>query len=753
MTNRQPNLDAIAALAAAMVFVAAPGFGQATDGPALRSHEVTRLVDDGPTPTIDGRVEETVWSLAKPMTGFTQQEPIEGGTPSERTEVRVLIDRRNVYIGIICFDSDPSEIVVTQSRRDGALNDTDSVQIILDTFDDNQNGFVFGTNPLGLEYDGQVANEGQGGGGGPRGGGGFNVNWDADWSVRGQITQRGWETELAIPLKTLRYATGRNRRWGFNVQRMIRRRNEIVFLAAIPRGYNLYRVSRAAKLTGLDLTTRRDVKVTPFVLGSANQDYTVAADSLDTTADVGLDVKWGVKPNLTADFTLNTDFAQVEADEEQVNLTRFPLFFPEKRGFFLENSATFQFGTPRSVDLFFSRRIGLDRTGVPIDIVAGGRLSGKIGSYNVGLLNIQTRPETDTRRNALLAPGNNFSVARIQREVGRSNFGAIFVGRMATGATAAAGGDVNRAYGVDANLQVSSNAKLFSYLARTDSPGADGSDYAGRVLYQYQNNLWTASAGYTQVGERFNPEVGFLPRRGYRQPEAALIFQPQPQRWPWIRRFRPTFFYNAQYGFDDLVQSSRTHIHPFLIEMADGGQFGFWWEYRQDRPETDFRVFRGPDGRTVTIPPGLYGWLEFNANFVSDPSAPVFYSYQQKYSGFYDGTNRGFVSEVGFRIGAQFITSLAYSRDSVNLPGGAFSTNLVPFRIGYAFTTLASLQALIQYNSQSSTLSSNIRLALLDRSGTGFFFVYNDQRDVSRVTPDTILGRSFIVKYTRLFDF
>ena len=311
------------------------------------------------------------------------------------------------------------------------------------------------------------------------------------------------------------------------------------------------------------------------MLGSANKDYTFATDQLENKARAGLDVKWGVRPNLTADFTINTDFAQVEADEEQVNLTRFDLFFPEKRPFFLENASIFQFGAAQQSELFFSRRIGLSATGasgVPIDIIGGGRLSGKVGGYNIGILNMQTESATDQRSGRLLTPGNNFGVMRVQREVGRSNFGGIFVNREGTG-NQSFDGDYNRAYGIDAALQVSTNGKLFTYLARTDSPASKGgSDYSGRVFYNFTNNLWQVSSGFTQVGDFFNPEVGYLPRRGYRRPEFRAFFQPQPKRWPWIRRISPHVSYNAYHGLaNGEIQSSNGHYHFFEIQPARGG--------------------------------------------------------------------------------------------------------------------------------------------------------------------------------------
>jgi len=722
-----------------------------------------RLADGDARPVLDGKVTEDPWMKVTPYSTFTQTDPVEGAPASERTEVRVLFDNANMYIGVICFDSDPGKIVVSQSRRDADLTESDAIIVVLDTFNDNQNAFVFGTNPLGIEYDGQVSGEGQtsgissatsGAAGSQRGTiSALNANWDGDWRVKASITERGWEAEMAIPLKTLRYATGADRTWGFNVKRNIRRKNEQVFLSPVARGFDVYRVSSAAKLVGLDLQARRDIKITPFVLGSVNKDYTVATDQVDRKANAGVDVKWGVRPNLTADFTVRTDFAQVEADEEQVNLTRFDLFFPEKRPFFLENASVFQFGAPQQVDLFFSRRIGLSSSGLPIDIFGGARLSGKAAGYNIGLLNMQTDSASDQRTGKLLAPSNNFSVLRVQREVGRSNFGAILVNRQGTGSLATSG-DNNRAYGVDVNLQVSKNAKLFAYLAGTTSPAAKGgSDHSERVFYNFTNNLWQVAAGYTQVGDNFNPEVGYLPRRGYRRPELRVFFQPQPKQWPWIRRISPHVTYNSYYGVDDgLVQSSTGHYHFFEIDPKQGGRFGTYVERIQDRPTAPFTVFNA-GGKKVVIPPGLYTWYQLDNEYLSDPSAVLSTTLRWRHGGFYDGDFDAYETALNFRAGARFAGSFGWTRQNVDLKYGNFHTDLVPVKVSYAFTTLASIQALVQYNNQSSLLTSNIRLALLNRSGTGLFVVYNDRRDTTDFNPAETLGRSFVVKYTKLLAF
>ena len=730
--------------------LAVPGVAAAQGGPvpvltAGRGAE-------GEQPTVDGRVDEAIWARVQPFTAFIQQDPDEGEPATERTEIRFLLDQQNLYIAVICFDSEPDKILVSQSRRDADLDDTDSIRILLDTFNDGQNAFVFGTNPFGIEYDGQVMAEGQTGqGGGARGG--FNVNWDADWTVRAQMTPRGWEAEFALPLRTLRYNPGEERTWGINAMRVVRRKNEQVYLSPIPRGYSLQMVSAAGKLQGLSLPARRDLKLLPYVSGAVNDDRTLRTDTVRRQGDVGLDVKWGVRADLTLDLTVNTDFAQVEDDEQQVNLTRFPLFFPEKRGFFLENAQVFQLGQPQAVDLFFSRRIGLSPTGEPIDLLAGGRLSGKLGGYNVGVLNMQTGAAVDARSAQTLAPANNFSVLRIQREVGRSTFGAMFVGRQGVGSRASRD-DYNRAYGLDLGWQATTNGRMSAFLARTDSPGSKGaSDYAGRAAYTHVNQQWTAGAGYTQVGERFNPEVGFLRRRAYRSVEGRVNISYQPKQWTWLRRIQPHTNFTAYMDLRNQLESSQGHWHVLDVATRTGARFGYLFETQQDRPRRPFTVYQDVTGRRVVIPAGEYAWTRgvFEGN--TNASAPVAATLVHRIGSYYNGDYQGWQLTMALRAGARLLSEVGWNRDDITLPGGSFRNDLVPVKLSYSFTSLASLQGLIQYNKQASTVSSNIRLALLNRSGTGFFLVYNDRRDTSPFTPDELLGRSFVVKYTRLLDY
>src|SRR5262245_8525840 len=468
---------AVARLVVLCAFLPAAAFAQPT-ATAVRVQQA---------PTLDGDVlSDPAWRDAQPASGFVQEQPDEGQPSTERTEVRIVYTASTLYVGVVCYDREPGSIIVSDARRDAALDQTDSFQIIFDTYRDLQNGFVFGTNPAAIEYDGQVTNEGQGGGGlggGQRqqsgSGSGFNINWDAAWDVRALIDQRGWQAEFAIPFRTLRFSSGSNQTWGVNFQRNIRRRNERAYWAPIPRQYNLYRLSLAGTVSGIQTPTMRSFRATPYVLGNA-----IASGPRPTRTrylrDAGGDFKYMLTPSLALDATVHTDFAQVEVDDQQVNLDRFALFFPEKRPFFLENAGFFSVGNPGEVDLFFSRRIGLGPNGEEIPIYGGGRVSGKVGTLNLGLLNMQTEEESPR------TPSNNFSVVRLSQELpNRSAVGGIFVNRQGFG-DLARDQDHNRTYAVDGKWGVGRTHTVSGFLAKTETPGVTSDDYAFNLRARVQ---------------------------------------------------------------------------------------------------------------------------------------------------------------------------------------------------------------------------------------------------------------------------
>src|SRR5262245_28560090 len=447
-------------------------FGLATQGPTASARAVATA------PVIDGRLTEPAWQDATPITGFIQRELHEGQPISERTEVRIITNGEALYVGAWLYDSDASGIVPGERVRDGDITKNDYFGILLDTYHDRQNGFVFTTTPAGIEYDGQVVNEGEGGGiqlpGQTRATagslGGFNLNWDATWTVATSVDSAGWYAEFRIPFTTLRYGAGKSQAWGLNLVRSIRRKSEESFWSFIPRQFSLMKVSRAGLLEGVQVPSQRVATATPYVLGGAERIFAIDSAARGR-GDVGDEIKYGVTPSLTLDLTVNTDFAQVEVDEQRTNLTRFPLFFPEKRPFFLENAGVFSAGTPQAVDLFFTRRIGINALGVPVPIGGGGRLTGRIAGLTVGALEIFTEHQ-------------GYSVMRVQRELAaRSRIGIIGVQRMATVNSAH---DWNRVFGVDGRVGIGDPWTIdwWGAVSATSGPDSDVVAYSARLGYE-----------------------------------------------------------------------------------------------------------------------------------------------------------------------------------------------------------------------------------------------------------------------------
>ena len=753
----------VAALAglATVVLVSPPALAQQRTVDVAAERELTTagfplarafLVEDAPE--IDGDVlGEAIWDDIVPATGFLQNTPDEGQPASERTEVRIIYTEDTIYFGIVCYVSDPSAIIVSDSRRDSSLNDTDSFQIIIDTYLDKQNGFVFGTNPAGLEYDGQVTNEGQGsgrfgGGGGSRSGsqqqrgsgGGFNVNWDGVWQVDAEISEIGWTAEIAIPFRTLRYPSGDVQTWGLNFQRNIRSRNEQSYWASLPRQFRLHRLSLAGELQGLEVPPQRNLKLTPYVLGEALR----RTNDTKTTAlgDVGADLKYSITPSVTLDLTYNTDFAQVEVDDQQVNLDRFNLFFPEKRPFFLENAGLFSVGQPGQIEVFFSRRIGIGESGGQIPILGGGRLSGKVGNNtNVGFLNIQTESV-----NATGTPSNNFTVARVRQDFqNRSNIGAMFVNRGGTGSLAGER-DYNRSYAVDGRWGIGQAGTVSGFAAQTDTPGLEGDTHAFNMAANYDSERYELRGGVTEVGPNFNPEVGFYARRGYRRSDANVRTTFRPENPLGILEWFPHASHYTIWNFVTGQQETQyTHLDNG-IEWRNGYQVSTGVNLTKEGVLEPFEIFPG-----VTVPVDTYDHTEAIIRFNTNRGAPVSFTFRATVGGFFGGDRVQMGPEVSLRAGETFNAQLSWSRNDIDLPGGAFVTNLGSVRLNYSFTTRMFVQALVQYNDRADLWTSNIRFALLSDANTGLFIVYNDTQGLGDVRP-TGTGRTLTIKYSQLFD-
>ena len=603
-------------------------------------------------PVIDGRLDDDAWAEGQVLTGFIQREPTEGRPVSERTEVRVAYDGEALYIGAWLFDSDPTSLVFGQTLRDASLNESDAFVLVLDTYLDRQNGFVFGTTPAGIEYDGQVANEGQGGGGGGGGGGGrpgggsgrqqrgsgggFNLNWDGSWEVATSTDSRGWYAEMRIPFTTLRYGRGGDQTWGLNFERRIRRNSEEAVWAPIPRQFNLYRVSLAGTLD-LAAPATRIATINPYVLSNSFKDYTVTSPDAEFGSKVGIDAKIGLNQSLTLDLTVNTDFAQAEVDDQQVNLTRFSLFFPEKRAFFLENAGTFSVGSGRSAELFFSRRIGLS-SGQEVPIHAGARMTGKVGDVQLGLLNIQTGglnvPSTVNGGTLRVAPDNNFGVVRAFREwENRSRIGGIFVSRLNTNSPS----DYNLTYGLDGRLGIGQDLTFSGWAGLTTTPlpsgtpdlreGFNNGEYGYAGTGNFVTRDWEISGGYRQIGSEFNPEVGFVNRSAYRYISGRVLYHLRTEGVDWFREFRPHISGNSFWSLGGFNESYYVHIDSHFA-FENGAEIHLpGWNLTGEGLDAPFQIRDEgdlPDGGRgpIIIPAGTYNNQEllFVAN--TNRSAP-----------------------------------------------------------------------------------------------------------------------------------
>jgi hypothetical protein len=694
-------------------------------------------------PTLDGDVlHDPAWTGVEPIESFWQSRPDEGLPATERTEVRIIYTDTMLYFGVICFDSDPASIIVSDSRRDAPLTETDSFQIILDTYRDRQNGFVFGTNPAAIEYDAQVANEGRGGGfgGGRQRGGanaGFNLNWDGSWEVRTQISEIGWTIEFAIPFRTLRFPRVPEQDWGLNFQRNIRRRNETVFWAPISRQFNLYRLSSAGSMVGLQIPEQGNFKVMPYVLGNVRNQ---GAQETVATGNWGVDAKYSLTPSLTLDATYNTDFAQVEVDEFQVNLDRFNLFFPEKRPFFLENAGLFAVGDSGETELFFSRKIGIGPDGEVIPIVGGGRVSGKLARMNVGLLNMQTEGMD------AIAPSNNFTVARVSRELpNRSALGAIFINRQGSGDFSASD-DYNRTYGLDGRWGLGKYAELGGFVAGTSTPDLNGEEYAFKFGGRYDSAEWLMNANYTQLGSNFNPEVGFLSREGgYRKPDAMIMYRYHPGFFGFYQ-WRPHVSYRGFWTTQGFQQTGYLHVDNHW-EWRNGYELHTGVNFTREGVEEPFEIFTD-----VFVDNGTYDHKEAQLVFNTNQGAWLSFQFRTNFGGFFGGDRVATTPSMRLRLGETFNTEVNWSRNDIDLPFGSFVTNLTRLRASYSFTPRIFVQALVQYNDRADLWSTNFRLGWLQAANTGLFIVYNDTRGLEDFDRTVLPDRSLAIKYNRLFD-
>ncbi len=702
-------------------------------------YQATELMQE---PLIDGDVlNDPVWQTIPGIENLVQLRPNYGQAVSEKTIIRIAYSASTFYVSVVCYDKDAKNIVVSDSRRDADLNDEDSFLFIIDTYHDRQNGFLFGTNAQGMEYDAQIDNEGIGNFNTNRqqGGviGGTNLNWDASWKVRSQLGDYGWSAEFAIPFRSLRFAAGKNKTWGLNFRRNISKNTETAYWTSLPLGFDMKRLSLAGELTGLNLKNPGNLKLIPYALGQFVNDKSVSPSETDTNFEVGADIKYSITPSLTLDLTYNTDFAQVEVDDQQVNLDRFNLFFPEKRAFFLENAGQFGVGSPGEVDLFFSRRIGIGDDGSLVPIIGGARLSGKVGQTNVGFLSMFT---DDVDASGI--EKNNFTVARVNHDFQgtRSSLGGIFINRAGLGEM---DDDYNRVYAMDGKWGIGNKAEVNGFVAKSVTPGIENNDHAFKILGNYNWNGWDLRAGYTEVGEGFNPEVGFLQRTAFRKPEFLVLKAHRVKNMGNLLEIRPHVSYRGYWNFDDELITGFLHIDNHW-EFNSGFEVHTGINFTTERVLQDFNI------SNVTVPMGNYRNAELQLIVITNPNNAFSFDSRTIIGGYFNGdriTNSG---TARLRLGDRFNTSLVLSHSDIQLETGDLTALVGGLRLSYSFTPRMFVQSLIQRNNVSNITSVNARFGWLQNANTGLFVVFNIVKDDDLL--DNLNNQIFTVKYTHRFD-
>lgn len=693
--------------------------------------------------TVDGHLDESEWRDAPLATDFVQSEPHTGSPGTEKTEVRVLFDGERLYIGAYLHDSEPNRLIVNDLRKDFAEDQQDDFEVILDTFHDRTNGYVFITNVEGARSDRQVANEGRE----------VNASWDGMWSVKTNRVPDGWVVEMAIPFKTLRFDFAAAPKWGINFARRIRRKNEINFWSPVPRAFGLSRVSLAGELTGISHEgTSHDLRVKPY--GATRSIRETGGPSFKSTSDGGLDVKYGVTQGLTLDVTVNPDFAQVESDEQTVNLTQFSQFFPEKREFFLENSGIFYVGDaarntrvslPLTSDedmvLFFSRRIGLNTAGRQLTIPAGLRLTGNIGSVNVGLLSMNTEKTSTT-------PGSQYSVARVRRNLFTgTDIGFIVLDREGT----SAGSDWNRIAGIDGNARLPGNWDWNSYAVMSRKPGISGGQYTYRSTVNHEGNFFHAKAGVLEVGDGFSDDLGYFRRTNTRKYLIDTGVRPRPA---WlaplhVREMHPHIVWAYYEDLDGQITAKSLHS-GYTFFLSDGGYFEGSVNPNYQRIDKPFTI----DKAAAPIPPGGYAWTTYQLRGTTNQSRRLSLQYTLITGGLWSGTQVSEQFTLGLRPSVHFNGTVGVNHTAAKLdgPDGKFDALLWTARMNYSFTTNMFFDALTQYDPREHLFNANMRFNLIHHPLSDLFVVVNHQRIATPDTPDIKPGVGVIVKYTQMFS-
>jgi Domain of unknown function (DUF5916) len=689
---------------------------------------------------VDGHLDEEIYALVQPITDFIQQEPREGTPATEKTDAWIFFDAGSLYIAARCWDSHPEREIANELRRDnGNVLGNENFTFVIDTLHDRRNGYLFQTNPLGALRDMVVTDDQQ------------NSSWNGIWFVKTGRFERGWTLEVEIPFKTLRYRGNGAQTWGINLRRLVKWKNEISYLSLVPAALGVGGVSRmgsAATLVDIETPTQsKNLELKPYAVSSVTTDRTAATPfSNDPTGNAGFDFKYGVTRSLIADATYRTDFAQVEEDLQQINLTRFSLFFPEKRDFFIEGQGIFDFAgvqsgnTPGDVPLlFFSRQIGL-AGGQAVPVVGGARLTGRAGAFSIGALSIQTEDTPSVKTRA-----TNFTAIRLKRNIfRRSNVGVI-----ATRRGPAASGDADSyAVGIDTSLLFFKSVNLTSYYARTDTPGVSGGTSSYRGRFDYVDDRYGLAAEHMLIGQHFTPEVGYVRRTDFRRSFGQARFSPRPKHSTRIRKL------TWQGSLDYVTDAAATTIQnretrgTFVVDFQSSDQFTVDYTRDFEWLPAPFSIATG-----VRVPAGGYTYSASRVSYNLGQQRKISGRMSASAGTLYDGTKQEIAYSGRWGVVPRFSMEPSITLDWVQLPYGDFTARLVSSRFTVTPSARMLVNSLIQYNAAANSLSSSVRLRWEYTGGSELFVVYSDGRTtVAPGFPD-VLNRTFAVKITRLVRF
>ncbi len=666
---------------------------------------------------IDGIFDEADWGKAKPITQFFQIQPDEGHPATQPTEVRILYDDKNIYFGYTCYDSDISKAVINEMRRDAhGLYSNDHGFLLLDPYNSRRDAVFFRFNAIGGMEDAAVSNSGDS----------RNDSWDIVWECQGKVNEDNWTVELAIPFNQLRFSKSDVMTWGMNLGRDISRDDEIDIWSPVPKSYGLmakYRTAYFGSLTGLKgIPPSRHLELLPYLSGGVSR---VEEDN-DAVYEAGLDAKYGVTTNITADITFNTDFAQVEADQEQVNLTRFSLFFPEKRPFFMEGASLFDFGIPRSSSrrpppllLFYSRRIGLVE-GHAVPILAGAKLTGKVdtraGSYGIGLLNVLTdeyySDDVEEDEEPIDELRKNYTVLRLNRDVlSGSSVGIIAINEQDSDAH-------NRTAGLDFSFRPEDNLDIRGLWARTFEEGVSGQNNAFYIGGDWQSALFQLRGSYTDIGEFFNPALGFVRQEDIRRVRASAEYSPWPRRFG-IRNVRIGPEFDVIYTRDNDLETRDISFRTDF-ELETGDSFGLRARHTEDHLDEEFEI-----KEDVFIPIGGYDFTDFRASFRTKGNRMVSGRFGVEFGDFYSGEKRGFGIDANIKPNARINIECMFDFNRILLPQDTFNASIFGSRVSYSFSTKLFAKLFAQWNSEEDVFSTNLLVNYIYRPGSDFYLVIN----------------------------